>query len=69
MYVSDDYTIPDGSLIVIPMVQVHKLPEYWENPDTFNPERFLSKEQKNLPPCVYMPFGYGRRNCIGINFK
>lgn len=65
---SDDYTIPAGCNVVIPIKLVHTLPEYWKTPNQFNPDRFLNKEEANLPKCAYMPFSYGPRNCIGLIF-
>lgn len=64
----DDYTIPAGTNIVIPISLMHRLPKYWKNPDKFNPDRFLSKKVLDLPSCVYMPFTYGCRNCIGYKY-
>ena len=35
------YNLPSGSLIVVPLYTLHRKPEYWTDPDTFNPDRFL----------------------------
>ena len=35
------YNVPSGSLIIISVYSLHHNPEYWEEPDTFNPDRFL----------------------------
>eukprot|EP00096_Caligus_rogercresseyi_P010718 TRINITY_DN3999_c0_g1_i1.p1 TRINITY_DN3999_c0_g1~~TRINITY_DN3999_c0_g1_i1.p1 ORF type:complete len:276 (+),score=52.63 TRINITY_DN3999_c0_g1_i1:776-1603(+) len=37
----------------------------WKDPDTFNPERFLNKDGKAESPDAFMPFGFGKRRCIG----
>ena len=62
----DDYFIPAGMTIMIPIYLMHTHPEYWENSDVFNPDRFASE---NIPDrWVYMPFAGGPRKCIGNNF-
>ena len=34
-------TIPKGTVVVIPIYVLHRDPEYWPDPDTFNPERSI----------------------------
>ena len=41
---------------------------YWDNPDTFNPDRFGEEEYFRRNPYVYVPFSAGSRNCIGQKF-
>jgi cytochrome P450 len=44
----------------------HRLPELWEEPERFRPERFLDgSAQARLHRASYYPFGYGQRTCIG----
>ena len=42
-----------------------RLPEYFEEPDSFIPERWLKKESKRTHPFLLLPFGHGPRSCIG----
>ncbi|EGD79816.1 hypothetical protein PTSG_10799 [Salpingoeca rosetta] len=43
----------------------HRNPDTWEDPDTYNPERFLETRPDIY---AYFPFSVGSRNCIGNNF-
>ncbi|CAB4413962.1 unnamed protein product [Rhizophagus irregularis] len=45
---------------------IHKLPEFWENPDEFIPERFLNNE---IAKNAFIPFGGGTRICPGKNMS
>lgn len=39
--------------------------KYFEEPDLYRPERWLTKKEQELPGFVYLPFSAGSRNCIG----
>ncbi|KAL3273890.1 hypothetical protein HHI36_015315 [Cryptolaemus montrouzieri] len=54
--------------IMIPILAIHWDPQYYENPEKFDPERFSSENRKNIDPYTYLPFGVGPRNCIGSRF-
>ena len=66
-----DVTLSDGSFIpatttvfLAPLI-LHRRPEYFPNPDDFDPERWLGADP---PPFAYVPFGGGARRCIGEEF-
>ncbi|XP_066602887.1 cytochrome P450 18a1 [Prorops nasuta] len=59
------YKIPAGSQVVPLLHAVHMDPKLWEKPDEFRPARFLSAEGKVTKPEYFMPFGVGRRMCLG----
>jgi cytochrome P450 len=62
------FPLPRGWLaFVIPYV-LHRLPEYWKDPETFDPERFSAEHSAERPKFVYVPFGAGPRQCIGNQF-
>ena len=63
-----DYPIPAGAPILISPYAVHRNPEYWPNPDAFDPDNFLPEQEKQRPTYAYFPFGGGPRLCIGNNF-
>jgi len=50
------------------MYNLHHDPEYFPDPEKFDPERFNDENKKNIKPYTYLPFGSGPHNCIG-NFS
>nr|UPI11580.1 cytochrome P450 18A101 [Mythimna separata] len=59
------YNIPAGCQ-VIPLINcVHMDPNLWDEPDKFNPSRFIEDSGKIRRPEFFMPFGVGRRMCLG----
>ncbi|XP_031132778.1 cytochrome P450 2U1 [Sander lucioperca] len=59
------YTIPKGTVIVPNLWSVHRDPTLWDDPDSFNPGRFLDNEGKLLRIECFIPFGIGPRVCMG----
>src|SRR6202161_3828501 len=72
MALSDDHVgdlaIPRGSTVVVFVYGAHHSPQYWENPESFDPERFTKANEKLHSPFTYLPFGAGPRGCIGGNY-
>ncbi len=56
------------SLIVIAPYVVHRHRLLWDDPDAFDPGRFLPGAREAIDPFAYLPFGRGPRGCIGIAF-
>ena len=46
----------------------HRLPDVWEAPHAFRPERFEPGEREKIPRGAYVPFGGGSRICLGMRF-
>lgn len=53
------YTIPKGAVVLPNLWSVHRDPTVWEDPDTFNPTRFLDKEGTLVRKECLIPFGIG----------
>jgi len=61
-----DLTLEKGSNVMIPVYGMHFDPDYFPDPQKFDPERFSEENKKDIKPFTYLPFGEGPRNCIGI---
>jgi cytochrome P450 len=63
-----DLDIPRGSTVVVFIYGAHHSPQYWEDPETFDQERFSQAKEKRHTPFAHLPFGAGPRGCIGGNY-
>ncbi|CAD7083926.1 unnamed protein product [Hermetia illucens] len=54
-----------GDVISIPIAGLHHDPDYFPNPDIFDPERFSPENKNQINPFTYLPFGVGPRGCLG----
>ena len=64
----DGYRIPSGSTVVVSQFITHRHPDFWEDSEAFDPERFTPDRAKRRHRFAYFPFGGGPRICIGSNF-
>jgi cytochrome P450 len=60
--------VPAGAPVLYCSWASHRLPDVWESPDEFRPERWTEEFKKSLPRGAYVPFGGGSRSCIGMRF-
>lgn len=65
----NEYLIPRGSTILMSPYIIHRDHRFYDNPETFEPERWLRQPQSQSPKFSYFPFGGGPRTCIGDNFS
>lgn len=73
--VIDGHHIRRGTTVVIPIHHIHHDHRWWPEPETFDPGRFLGGPataagagRAARPRSAYLPFGGGRRICIGQSF-
>jgi cytochrome P450 len=57
--------IPAGTTVFMAPLLLHRRPEFFDDAERFNPDRWLGDEP---PPFSYIPFGAGARRCIGEEF-
>ncbi|KAM7344111.1 uncharacterized protein ACRADG_010943 [Cochliomyia hominivorax] len=62
------YFIDKNTMIIILSLSYHHNPDYFPNPEKFDPERFSRLNLANIKTCSYLPSGEGPRNCIGMRF-
>ncbi|TNE86931.1 MAG: cytochrome P450 [Deltaproteobacteria bacterium] len=62
------YAVPKGTLVFLSPYATHRSPQYWENPEGFDPDRFLPERSEGRPKQAYFPFSAGSRKCIGDRF-
>ncbi|HTS95815.1 MAG TPA: cytochrome P450 [Streptosporangiaceae bacterium] len=60
--------VPAGSLVATPPYLVHRHPDFWDDPAGFDPGRFLPPDDRPRHRYAYLPFGGGRRACVGASF-
>lgn len=65
--VVEGLTFPE-SFLFIDFLSVHLNPEFWPNPEVFDPERFSEERERDRPQHHFLAFGSGPRRCIGEQF-
>jgi cytochrome P450 len=63
-----DIDIPEGSTVVVFIYGAHHSSKYWDDPESFDQERFSKAKENLLRPFAHLPFGAGPRGCIGGNY-
>ncbi len=61
-------TVPANAFVNYCSWASHHLPDVFEQPEQFRPERFTPEARAALPKGAYVPFGGGSRTCIGMRF-
>nr|XP_056720845.1 25-hydroxyvitamin D-1 alpha hydroxylase, mitochondrial isoform X2 [Euleptes europaea] len=59
-----DYLVPKKTLISLCQYATSRDEKYFSNPNSFQPERWLHKEDSHHP-YASIPFGFGKRSCVG----
>jgi len=61
-----EYTVEDGSAVIAPLWSIHRDDRYFEDPETFDPDRWERRDPNGVD--AYMPFSTGPHACIGRGF-
>lgn len=62
------FPIREGELVFVSQWLLHRDPRFFPEPLRFDPDRFLPEREAQIPRYAYIPFGGGRRICIGNHF-
>ena len=62
------YLIPAGTTVFMPQWVIHRDDRWFDDPETFCPERWADGLMQRIHRYAYFPFGGGPRICIGNNF-
>ncbi|WP_204287754.1 cytochrome P450 [Microbispora amethystogenes] len=60
-----DVPIEPGATLLISPYVTHRLEEFWERPNEFDPERFAVDQRERRHRYAYFPFGGGPHLCLG----
>jgi cytochrome P450 len=64
----DGYRVEAGTMAFVSFYALHRNPALWDDPMTFDPDRFSPENSKGRDRWQYLPFGGGPRSCIGDHF-
>ena len=63
------HLVPPGTDVFISPYLVHRHPQHWSRPETFDPGHFDPAQVEARHAFAYIPFAAGPRHCIGQNFS
>lgn len=66
--VFDGIKVHAGEHVALNIYATHRHPEFWERPDSFDPDRFSDARSDSIQPYSFLPFLLGRRACLGEHF-
>ncbi|GBP96007.1 Cytochrome P450 4g15 [Eumeta japonica] len=66
--VTNNYVLPAGTTVVIPMLSIHRHPEHYKNPNVFDPDNFLPENSQGRHYYSFIPFSAGPRSCVGRKY-
>ena len=63
------FDVPAGASVMLSPYYTHRHPQFWENPEVFDPDRWTPERDASRHDYAYHPFAAGPRVCIGNNFS
>jgi cytochrome P450 len=64
----DGYFVPKGTTVGVMSYALHRHPEFFPEPEVFDPSRFSPDNIAARHPLAWVPFGGGQRLCVGKEF-
>ncbi|MCO4746784.1 MAG: cytochrome P450 [Proteobacteria bacterium] len=62
------FHVPANTFVYLTPYGTHRHPDFWRNPEAFDPDRFLPERVKQRHKYAFLPFSAGSRKCIGDRF-
>ena len=62
------FLVEAGNTMIISPYTMHFHPDFWPEPERFDPYRFTFEQERDRPKYAYIPFGAGRHLCVGKHF-
>lgn len=63
------HRIPENAMVVISPIHTHHMPEWWDEPQRFDPSRFApGRQEQDRHTHSWVPFGGGPHMCLGFRF-
>lgn len=63
------YPVPAGAVVMLSPYYTHRHPQFWDDPEAFDPDRWTREREATHHNHAYHPFASGPRICIGNNFS
>jgi cytochrome P450 len=63
-----EYVLPADAEVLLSVVTAHRDERFYDDPESFDPDRWDGDLGSSLPTCAYVPFGAGPRRCLGQAF-
>lgn len=65
---TENYIVPAGCTVVVGTFKLHRRPDFYPNPEEFNPDNFLPERTSNRHYYSFIPFSAGPRSCVGRKY-
>jgi len=62
------FTVPAGRLVAVSPAVSNRMPEYFREPDRYDPSRYEEGREEDRQSFAWIPFGAGRHRCVGAAF-